>query len=192
MLLGELTDRIIDFLWDDPRPLCSCALICREWHAASRFQLYREMWIQSTRSFARMFNYLKMPESKPPFDLVQSLHLCESSEKTISLAFQVLFELNGLTRLEVFHLQNASIAASLPAVSLSTVASLWVRYRSYAIPPPTICSGDRPPILIHTFWRLCRACPSLSYASVPLDARRPFLKCYVGLHRHPPLGPCDL
>ncbi|GBE78853.1 hypothetical protein SCP_0200500 [Sparassis crispa] len=74
-----------------------------------------------------MFNYLKMPESKPPFDLVQSLHLCESSEtseNTISLAFQVLFELNGFTRLEVLHIQNASTAASFPAVSLSTVASL--------------------------------------------------------------------
>ncbi|OCH85884.1 hypothetical protein OBBRIDRAFT_697877, partial [Obba rivulosa] len=39
----ELTDRIIDFLHDDPHSLTKCSLTCRSWMSVSRYQVYHSL-----------------------------------------------------------------------------------------------------------------------------------------------------
>lgn len=47
----ELTDYIIDFLWDDRASLLNCCLTCRAWLPASRFQLFCRVNLQSQSTF---------------------------------------------------------------------------------------------------------------------------------------------
>ncbi|KAJ7831181.1 hypothetical protein B0H13DRAFT_1522858, partial [Mycena leptocephala] len=42
----ELTDRIMDFLWDSQPSLCACSLVCRKWLPASRHHLFDSITIR--------------------------------------------------------------------------------------------------------------------------------------------------
>jgi len=50
----ELTDRIIDFLWDDPAALHSCSLTARSWLSSSRFHLFSTLRIVNRRAYDRL------------------------------------------------------------------------------------------------------------------------------------------
>ncbi|KAJ7343721.1 hypothetical protein DFH08DRAFT_701948, partial [Mycena albidolilacea] len=43
----ELTDRIIDFLWDHQLDLRACSLVCSQWLPASRFHIFESITIPS-------------------------------------------------------------------------------------------------------------------------------------------------
>ncbi|KAI0943417.1 hypothetical protein AcW1_002583 [Taiwanofungus camphoratus] len=47
----EITDRIIDFLWDDTKSLRHCALTCRPWRDSSYFHLYARVPIRNRTVF---------------------------------------------------------------------------------------------------------------------------------------------
>ncbi|KAJ7923804.1 hypothetical protein B0H13DRAFT_1526324, partial [Mycena leptocephala] len=42
----ELSDRIIDFLWDSQPGLCTCSLVSSKWLPASRHHLFESMTIR--------------------------------------------------------------------------------------------------------------------------------------------------
>jgi hypothetical protein len=42
-LPAELTDIIVDFLHDDEEALASCSLVCRDWLAAARYHVFKEL-----------------------------------------------------------------------------------------------------------------------------------------------------
>ncbi|KAL6297912.1 hypothetical protein BKA93DRAFT_110745 [Sparassis latifolia] len=57
----EVTDRIIDFLWDDQRTLYSCALTCHAWLPRSRFVMYHNIRIREGHSFDAFVRVLQLP-----------------------------------------------------------------------------------------------------------------------------------
>jgi len=64
----ELTDRIIDFLWDDPAALHSCSLTARSWLSSSRFHLFSTLRIVNRRAYDRLAHLvINLPHMRPLF-----------------------------------------------------------------------------------------------------------------------------
>ncbi|KAJ7354016.1 hypothetical protein DFH08DRAFT_691821 [Mycena albidolilacea] len=56
----ELTDRIIDFLWDCQLDLCACSLVCRQWLPASRCHIFETIAICPD---SRLLALMQFPQS---------------------------------------------------------------------------------------------------------------------------------
>lgn len=79
-LPGEVTDRIIRFVWPHKSTLCSCALVCRNWLPASRVNLFYEVdvYINSAVSYDSWANeVLRRRDMKPWLSFVRSLILSD-------------------------------------------------------------------------------------------------------------------
>ncbi|EIW58383.1 uncharacterized protein TRAVEDRAFT_123068 [Trametes versicolor FP-101664 SS1] len=73
-LPGEVTDRIIRFVWPYKTTLCSCALVCRDWLPASRVNLFYEVQINSAASYdSWVAQVLRRREMKPWLSFVRRL-----------------------------------------------------------------------------------------------------------------------
>ncbi|KAJ7859799.1 hypothetical protein B0H14DRAFT_2506534 [Mycena olivaceomarginata] len=59
----ELTDRIIDFLWDHQLDLRACSLVCSQWLPASRFHIFESITIPSDPRFLAL---VQCPRSVVP------------------------------------------------------------------------------------------------------------------------------
>ncbi|OCH84014.1 hypothetical protein OBBRIDRAFT_808564 [Obba rivulosa] len=57
----ELSDRLIDFLFDDLPSLKNCALVCRDWHVASHFHLFDTIRLNLSTDPARLTEIASSP-----------------------------------------------------------------------------------------------------------------------------------
>lgn len=87
ILPPELDDRIIDFLWDDPPSLCNCALTCRAWLPASRYNLYHTIHLSTRRVFWDLVRTAIIATAPPPcFAFVQELYIEMKKNDRCSMA----------------------------------------------------------------------------------------------------------
>lgn len=79
----EITDRIIDHLWDDPAVLYSCSLVARSWAASSRYHLFSTLRIVSRRPFDGLVKLARRraPHIVPLFHLVHELQVYDVTAK---------------------------------------------------------------------------------------------------------------
>ncbi|KAJ6550333.1 hypothetical protein B0H19DRAFT_887549, partial [Mycena capillaripes] len=47
----ELTDHMIDFLWNSQSDLCACSLVCRQWLPSTRRHLFESVTIHPDDRF---------------------------------------------------------------------------------------------------------------------------------------------
>jgi len=93
----ELTDYIIDFAWDDPPTLRSCALTCRAWRAASELHLaaYHGLRLWNVADLALASKRVARPESRRFLRVIEVMGVRESSERpfvhTVPLCIPGLF-----------------------------------------------------------------------------------------------------
>ncbi|KAJ6585693.1 hypothetical protein B0H19DRAFT_854687, partial [Mycena capillaripes] len=59
----ELTDRIIDFLWDSQLDLRACSMVCRQWLPSSRHHLFESITVRPDIGF---FTLLQSPSNVVP------------------------------------------------------------------------------------------------------------------------------
>lgn len=77
----ELTDQMIDFLWDDVSTLANCALTCKTWYPASLYHLRRNLVVRSASGLRRAAQGLISPSSRPQYASVEMLHVHEDSQR---------------------------------------------------------------------------------------------------------------
>ena len=76
----EMSDHIIDFLWDDVAALKSCTLTCKTWYPASRYHLRRHLVVRSASELQRMATQLLSLTSRTQFSCVETLHVHEDHQ----------------------------------------------------------------------------------------------------------------
>ncbi|KAH9950680.1 hypothetical protein B0H21DRAFT_505065 [Amylocystis lapponica] len=75
----DVTDRIIDFLWNEQKALYCCALTCHGWLPCSRFHLFNGiLTIKSRSAFFALVRTSQMSHLEPYFALVRTLVIDES------------------------------------------------------------------------------------------------------------------
>ncbi|KAH9926139.1 uncharacterized protein B0H18DRAFT_351863 [Fomitopsis serialis] len=80
VLPAELTDHIIDFHWDEPPTLRSCALTCRTWRSASEYHLraYHSLNIKSVTNLTMLSKRFARPESRRFYRDFEEMNIIES------------------------------------------------------------------------------------------------------------------
>ncbi|GBE85367.1 hypothetical protein SCP_0705540 [Sparassis crispa] len=71
----ELTDRIIDFLWDDAPSLCRCALTCHTWLPRSHYNLYNSIHLDTRRSLESLIRASRIRNVERSLSSVHRLEL---------------------------------------------------------------------------------------------------------------------
>lgn len=75
VLPPELTDRIVDFLWNDQGTLFSCALTSRGWLPASTFHLYAQINVKSKESLDGIIRASRSPHISASFKRSHTLNV---------------------------------------------------------------------------------------------------------------------
>ncbi|KAI0926912.1 hypothetical protein AcV5_007584 [Taiwanofungus camphoratus] len=78
----EITDRIIDFLWDDAPALYACSLTCRSWTAASRYHLITTLRIGDRSAFDSLAHFAQHdPRAKEYLDYAREIIIYDSKPR---------------------------------------------------------------------------------------------------------------
>ncbi|KAI1793949.1 hypothetical protein LXA43DRAFT_1092308 [Ganoderma leucocontextum] len=140
----ELSDYIIDFLYDDPQSLRACASTCNAWAPASRFHLFRTVSLNSANSTTA---FRRLLDSSPNLGLyVHDLAVAKLTHVvTISLPDEALEELRPAQNtlpsilahspnLQTLSLSHADLKCFVDIRMLAhpTVSSLTVSYCQFA------------------------------------------------------------
>jgi hypothetical protein len=88
----ELTDRIIDFLWDCQLDLRVCSLVCRQWLPASRWHIFETITIWPD---SRLLTLMQFPQS-----------VVANHTRTLNLRLRLPAEVNIAAVRILWHLPN--------------------------------------------------------------------------------------
>ncbi|KZT70689.1 hypothetical protein DAEQUDRAFT_183602 [Daedalea quercina L-15889] len=112
MLLAELTDWIIDYLWTDPPALLSCALTCTAWLPTSRLHLRRPtvLIIRRATMLRDIASVLCSTRKRRLFELVETLIIIDDPVKPFTRIFPICLHAEALPNLKKIIMEDVDWA----------------------------------------------------------------------------------